>query len=81
MNRGRRSEAIFSEKEDFQIFIALLEETAEMWNIRISAYCLMPNHYHLLLQTPAGNISRGMRLSLAKIRSDENKAKESSTIG
>ncbi len=32
-----------------------------MWNLRISAYCLMPNHYHLLLQTPDGNISRGMR--------------------
>jgi REP element-mobilizing transposase RayT len=58
---GRRSEAIFSGKEDFQIFIALLEETAEMWNIRISAYCLMPKHYHLLLQTPDENISRGMR--------------------
>ena len=43
------------------MFIALLEETAEMWNIRISAYCLMPNYYHLLLQTPDGNISRGMR--------------------
>ncbi len=61
MNRGRRSEVIFSGKEDFQIFIALLEESAEMWNIRISAYCLMPNYYHLLLQTPDGNISRGMR--------------------
>ncbi len=61
MNRGRRSEVIFSGKEDFQIFIALLEETEEMWNIRISAYCLMPNHYHLLLQTPDVNISRGMR--------------------
>ena len=61
MNRGRRSEAIYSGKEDFQMFIALLEETADMWNIRISAYCLMPNHYHLLLQTPDGNISRAMR--------------------
>lgn len=61
MNRSQRSEAIFTEKEDFRVFTALLEETAEMWNIRISAYCLMPNHYHLLLQTPDGNISRGMR--------------------
>ncbi len=44
MNRGRRFEAIFSGKEDFRIFIALLEETAKMWNIRISAYCLMSNN-------------------------------------
>jgi len=32
-----------------------------MWNIRISAYCLMPNHYHMLIQTPDSNLSRCMR--------------------
>ncbi len=32
-----------------------------MWNLSISVYCLLPNHYHLLVQTPAGNISRCMR--------------------
>jgi putative transposase len=32
-----------------------------MWNVQISAYCLMPNHYHLLIQTPDGNLSRCMR--------------------
>jgi putative transposase len=32
-----------------------------MWNIRVAAYCLMPNHYHLLVQTPDTNISRSMR--------------------
>ena len=31
------------------------------WNIRIAAYCLMPNHYHLLIHTPEANISRAMR--------------------
>ena len=31
-----------------------------MWNIRIAAYCLMPNHYHVLVKTPESNISRGM---------------------
>ena len=61
MNRGRRSEKIFYDKEDYQLFVALLEETSEMWNIRISAYCLMPNHYHILLQTPDGKSARSMR--------------------
>ena len=61
MNRGRRSEIIFSGQKDYQRFIDLLIESCELWNIRISAYCLMPNHYHLLIQTPDGNLSRCMR--------------------
>lgn len=61
MNRGRRAENIFSEKNDYQLFIDLLKESSELWNVRISAYCLMPNHYHLLIQTPNGNLSRCMR--------------------
>lgn len=61
MNRGRRGEEIFTDKHDYQMFVDLLIETAEIWNFRISAYCLMPNHYHILVQTPNANISRGMR--------------------
>jgi len=61
MNRGRRGEIIFFEQKDYPRFIDLLIESCELWNIRISAYCLMPNHYHLLIQTPNGNLSRCMR--------------------
>jgi putative transposase len=61
MNRGRRSETIFSIPKDYYRFIELLMESCEMWNVQISAYCLMPNHYHLLIQTPDGNLSRCMR--------------------
>ena len=61
MNRGRRSEVIFSEKADYSEFLDLLMEISEIWNANIAAYCLMPNHYHVLLQTPEGNISRCMR--------------------
>lgn len=61
MNRGRRGEDIFSGSEDFAAFVALLKESAEQWQVRIGAYCLMPNHYHLLIQTPLGNLSRFMR--------------------
>ncbi len=32
-----------------------------MWNVRIAAFCLMPNHYHLLIRTPDANLSRFMR--------------------
>jgi putative transposase len=37
------------------------EESTELFHIKIAAYCLMPNHYHLLLYTPDGNLPRGMR--------------------
>ena len=61
MNRGRRSESIFSDTQDYEHFTDLLIDTSEMWNIHIAAYCLMENHYHILLQTPEANISRCMR--------------------
>ena len=61
MNRGRRGEDIFAAPEDFETFIKLLKEGAEQWQVKISAYCLLSNHYHLLIQTPLGNLSRFMR--------------------
>lgn len=61
MNRGRRNEKVFLDRIDCQTFIHVLVESIEMWNLRVSAYCLMPNHYHLLVQTPDANIARCMR--------------------
>jgi putative transposase len=61
MNRGRRAEKIFIDSSDYKVFVDLLEDTAETWNIRIAAYCLISNHYHILINTPEGNISRSMR--------------------
>ena len=57
MNRGRRLESIFSDEEDYKLFIELLQETSEMWNIRIAAYCLMPTR--LLASLMAGAIVPG----------------------
>lgn len=61
MNRGRRRESIFLRQEDYDAFVQVVRETADLWNLKVAAYCLMPNHYHLLVQTPDGNISRCMR--------------------
>jgi len=61
MNRGRRRENIFLSSTDYKIFLQTLHETSDEWNLKISAYCLMANHYHLLVHTPDGNISRSMR--------------------
>ncbi|MDY6972382.1 MAG: transposase [Thermodesulfobacteriota bacterium] len=61
MNRARRSEKVFHGQQDYQSFVELFEESSEMWNIRVAAYCLMTKHYHILVQTPNTNISKGMR--------------------
>ncbi|MFC1825734.1 transposase [Thermodesulfobacteriota bacterium] len=61
MNRGRRGDEVFSEDKDYVAFIDLLKEIVEDYNVKVSAYCLMSNHYHLLVQTPDSNLSRAMR--------------------
>ena len=61
MNRGRRYEAIFEDKNDYGMFIDLLKEAIDIFHIKVAAFCLMENHYHLLIQTPEANISRSMR--------------------
>jgi REP-associated tyrosine transposase len=60
MNRGRRGEQIFLEERDYKTFLELLMESMELWNLRIAAYCQMPDHI-LLIQTPDANLSRCMR--------------------
>jgi putative transposase len=61
MNRGRRGEIVFQSIDDYQRFIDILHEAIELFSLRTSAYCLMTNHYHLLVQTPDANLSRCMR--------------------
>lgn len=61
MNRARRGQDLFVVKADYQQFIDLLQETAELFKVNVAAYCLMPTHYHLMLQTPEANLSRCMR--------------------
>lgn len=61
MNRARHGSRLFRDTEDYTYFLELLQHTAKMFNIRVSAYCFMPNHYHLLIQTPDMNLSRCMR--------------------
>ncbi|MBW1898921.1 MAG: transposase [Deltaproteobacteria bacterium] len=61
MNRARRGQTLFKNGDDYACFLDLLQETADMFNIRISAYCFMPTHYHILVQTPEMNLARCMR--------------------
>lgn len=61
MNRGLGGQKIFKNNAHRYLFLETLIECERMFNIEVHAYCLMGNHYHLLLRTPDSNLSRAMR--------------------
>ena len=61
MNRGAGRQKIYLIDDDYDMFLEAVKESARFFNVRILSYCLMPNHYHLLIQTPKANLSRAMR--------------------
>jgi len=61
MNRGRGRQWIFPDEGYYQEYIRCLSEAHNRFGIEIHAYCLMGNHYHLLIKTPRGNLGRAMR--------------------
>ncbi len=60
-SRGNARCAIYEDDEDRRSFIKILEDVIDRYNWICYAYCLMDNHYHLLIETPDGNLSQGMR--------------------
>jgi len=60
-SRGDGREAIFLDEQDRSLFLGVMAEVVQDCNWAIHAYCLMDNHYHLLVETPDGNLSKGMR--------------------
>ena len=61
ISRGNERKAVFRSKRDQEKFLGYLETATERYGAVIHAYCLMDNHYHLLLETPAANLSQIMR--------------------
>lgn len=61
MNRGTGRKAIYAHDEHRLIFLELLREINTMYQVETHAYCLMGNHYHVLLRTRQANLSRAMR--------------------
>ena len=59
--RGDRREDIFEDDADRQIFLSTLKQVITQFNWLCHAWCLMDNHYPLMIQTPDGNLSKGMR--------------------
>ena len=61
ISRGDRREAIYEDVVDRRLFLDLLGQVVEDFKWLCSSYCLMTNHYHLVIQTLEPNLSRGMR--------------------
>ena len=61
MNRGDRREAIFRDRPDYQGFLNALGEACVKAGWQIHAYCLMPNHFHLVIETPQPTLVAGMK--------------------
>ncbi len=62
VNRGVNNSDIFIEKEDYYKFLELILKIKYDYNITIHAFTILPNHYHILLQTHKSNLSEAMRL-------------------
>lgn len=60
-NRGNDQRPIFTDDRDRESFLDLLHQVNRRYHWLCHAYCLMENHYHLLIETPEGNLSIGMR--------------------
>ena len=62
INRGNGRQQVFHKDGDFNAFVRLIGEALESFDVKLFAYCLMPNHFHFLLQpTRAEDLSRLMQ--------------------
>lgn len=68
MNRGDRREPIFRDDADRQRFLATLGEACGKTGWQVHALCLRPNHFHVVVETPRGNLVAGMKWFLGTWR-------------
>jgi len=61
MNRGRARQKVFHGDDFYENFLECVDLAHKRFALEIHAYCLMENHYHLLVRTPRGNLARAMR--------------------
>ena len=61
INRGVERRTIFLDDDDYSQFILIVDESAKTYNFNVHSFCLMDNHYHLLIQINSRNLSLLMR--------------------
>ena len=60
-SRGNEQKDVFKSQKDWERFLSYLESAVVRYGAVVHIWCLMSNHYHLLLETPSGNFSQSMR--------------------
>lgn len=60
MSRGNERKTIFHSVKDYQLFLRALNQMVVLFEVRLQCYCFMPNHFHLAITTPRGNLSQAM---------------------
>jgi REP element-mobilizing transposase RayT len=61
IHRGNAGEAIFKSQRDHERFLEYLSAASQRYALRLHTYCLMTNHYHLLVETPQANLSQAVK--------------------
>ena len=64
MNRGDRREPVFKDDEDRRRFLETLGQACAKTGWQVHAYCLMLNHFHLVVETHKANLQRGQTITL-----------------
>ncbi|KRT64909.1 MAG: putative transposase [Candidatus Dadabacteria bacterium CSP1-2] len=77
--RGSARQPIFGDDEDCKAFLELMELVVRRYKWLCHAYCLMDNHYHLLIETPDGNLSRDWQRSGIALHHDKPDSKSEIT--
>lgn len=61
MNRGADRQDVFLTQQHHEMFLEVLLQIHRRFQIEVHSYCLLPNHYHLLVKTPLANLSKAMK--------------------
>ncbi len=61
ISRGNERKAIFRNPSDYELFFKTLKDACDYFGVFLHSFCLMPNHIHLLVETPEANLSLFMK--------------------
>src|SRR5689334_3042269 len=76
MSRGNHRQPIVHSDDDRQLFLKTLGEACQKANFQVHAFCLMNNHFHLVVETPEGNLVAGMKWLLSTYTARHNRRRK-----